>query len=199
VFQPLHLPTTLGHSRRRLDQVDISFSARDRLSHLYIIGQTGTGKSTLLKNLALQDARNGVGFCLIDPHSDRASDHVNTLELPLHHWKVSEATSPYGYNPLTKTSPTHRPLITSGLIDALKKQWIDAWGVRMEHLLRYAILAFLEQPRADLRDIKRLFVDKEFQKEILTRISDPQVLQFWTIEYSAIDCITLAQKLKLAV
>jgi energy-coupling factor transporter ATP-binding protein EcfA2 len=178
---------TLGHSRRRLDQVDISFSARDRLSHLYVIGQTGTGKSTLLKNLALQDARNGVGFCLIDPHGDLALELVNTLEVPLHHWKVSNATSPYGYNPLTKTSPAHRPLITSGLIDALKKQWIDAWGVRMEHLLRYAILALLEQPRADLRDIMRLFVDKVFQKEVLARLSDPQVIQFWTIEYPAMN------------
>jgi Helicase HerA, central domain len=136
VFSHLNYDVNLGHSRRRLDQVDISFAARDRLSHLYIIGQTGTGKSTLLKNLALQDALNGTGFCLVDPHGDLATELANTLQVPLRHWKVSDDTSPYGYNPLTKTSPAHHPLITSGLIDALKKQWIDAWGVRMEHLLR---------------------------------------------------------------
>jgi energy-coupling factor transporter ATP-binding protein EcfA2 len=184
---PKRHPATLGHSRRRSELVGVSFSARDRLSHLYLIGQTGTGKSTLLKNLALQDAQNGVGYCLIDPHGDLANELVNTLDVPLRHWKVSDTISPYGYNPLTKTSPAHRPLITSGLIDALKKQWIDAWGVRMEHLLRYAILALLEQPRADLRDIMRLFVDKAFQKEVLARISDPQVQQFWTIEYPAMN------------
>jgi hypothetical protein len=187
VFSHFSHDINLGHSRRRIDLVDVTFSARDRLSHLYVIGQTGTGKSTLLKNLALQDARNNVGFCLIDPHGDLASELVNVLQVPIRHWKVSDATSPYGYNPLTKTSPAHRPLITSGLIDALRKQWIDAWGVRMEHLLRYAILALLEQPRADLRDIMRLFVDKTFQKEVLARICDPQIQQFWTVEYPAMN------------
>jgi Helicase HerA, central domain len=177
----------LGQSRRRISVVDVCLFAQDRLSHLYIIGQTGTGKSTLLKNLALQDARDGVGFCLIDPHGDLAAELINQLQVPYCLWKVSDPASPYGYNPLTKTSPAYRPIITSGLIDALKKQWIDAWGVRMEHLLRYAILALLEQPKADLRGIMRLFVDKAFQKEVLARISDPQVMQFWTVEYPAMN------------
>jgi len=77
----------------------------------------------------------------------------------------------------------YRPLIASGLIDTLKKQWADAWGARMEHLLRYAILALLEQPKADIRDIVRLFVEKDFRRAVIGRISDPQVYAFWTKEF----------------
>jgi type IV secretory pathway TraG/TraD family ATPase VirD4 len=74
-------------------------------------------------------------------------------------------------------------LVCSGLIEALRRQWEDAWGARMEHLLRYSILALLEQPQADIRDIVRLLIEKEFQKRVLPRISDPQVRYFWEVEY----------------
>ena len=78
-------------------------------------------------------------------------------------------------------------LVTSGLIDSLKKQWSDAWGPRMEHLLRYAILALLEQLRADMRDIMAMFLDREFRKQVVAKVTDPQVLQFWTQEYPAMN------------
>lgn len=103
--------------------------------------------------------------------------------MPHRYWNLADEQSPYGYNPLTRTSASFRPLIASGLIDALRKQWADAWGARMEHLLRYALLALLEQPKTDIRDIMRLFVEKPFQKEVIARISDPQVRRFWTQEY----------------
>ena len=73
--------------------------------------------------------------------------------------------------------------MTSGLIQALRKQWADAWGVRMEHLLRHAVLALLDAPQADLRDIPRMFLDRSFRIEVLTHVFDPQVRRFWTDEY----------------
>jgi type IV secretory pathway TraG/TraD family ATPase VirD4 len=178
---------TIGSASHRYGDQPFGMSTRDRLSHLYIIGQTGTGKSTLMRNLAKQDARSNTGFCLIDPHGDLAHSLSTALSIPHSYWNVADDQCPYGYNPLTRVSPSLRPLIASGLIETLKKQWADAWGARMEHLLRYAILALLEQPKTDIRDIMRLFVDQTFQKEVVSRVSDPQVKQFWTQEYPAMN------------
>jgi hypothetical protein len=81
-------------------------------------------------------------------------------------------------------------LLASGLIETLKKQWADSWGARMEHLLRYAILALLDQPQADIRDIVRLYVDKEFRREVVARIGDEQVRAFWTTEFPKMNYLT---------
>jgi type IV secretory pathway TraG/TraD family ATPase VirD4 len=178
---------TLGTASYRYGDRPFGMPLRDRLSHLYIIGQTGTGKSTLLRNLSKQDAAAGIGFCLIDPHGDLAQTLGTALSVPHRYWNVADENGPYGYNPLTRVSPSLRPLIASGLIETLKKQWADAWGARMEHLLRYATLALLELPQTDIRDIMRLFVDQSFQKEVVSRVSDPQVKQFWTQEYPAMN------------
>jgi hypothetical protein len=175
--------TPLGLGYRHYGDIPFGIRLADRLMHLYVIGQTGTGKSTLLGNLALHDARAGIGFCLIDPHGDLASDISDRLTVPHLHWNVADPRSPYGYNPLTRVSASYRPLIASGLIESLKKQWADAWGARMEHLLRYAILALLEQPSADIRDIVRLYVEKDFRRKVISRVTDAQVLAFWTQEF----------------
>ncbi len=153
---------------------------------MYIVGQTGVGKSTLLGRMVEQDGRAGRGFCLIDPHGDLA-EAAQAYCPDAVYWNVADPASPYGYNPLTKTSPALRPLVTSGLIEALRKQWADAWGVRMEHLLRHAVLALLDAPDTDLRDIPRMFLDRSFRIEVLTHVSDPQVRRFWTEEYPAMN------------
>ena len=170
-------------------QGDVPFGIRlpDRLLHLYVIGQTGTGKSTLLGRLAAQDARRGHGFCLIDPHGDLARQLSATLSEPHRYWDAADPASPYGYNPLTHVSAAHRPLVASGLLETLKRQWHEAWGVRMEHLLRYALLALLEQPQADLRDVIRLFTEKDFRRQVVARVTDAQVRAFWTREYPAMN------------
>ena len=162
----------------------------DRLLHTYVIGQTGTGKSTLLENLAAQDLAGGQGFCLIDPHGELAealAEHPKVL-----HWRVADPACPFGYNPLQAVGASRRHLVASGLIEALRKQWADAWGPRMEHLLRYAVLALLEQPQADLRDVMRLFLESDFRRQAVTRISDPQVHAFWSREYPAMNYRTSA-------
>ena len=181
---------TLGTAYHHYTPYAFGQTLPDRLLHTYVIGQTGTGKSTLIENLARQDLNRGQGFCLIDPHGELAealSDHPHVL-----HWRVSDPNAVMGYNPLLSVSASRRHLVVSGLIEALKKQWADAWGPRMEHLLRYAVLALLEQPQADLRDIMRLFLESDFQKQAIPRISDPLVHAFWTKEYPAMNYRTSA-------
>ncbi len=182
--------TQLGTAYHRYGDKPFGIYRRDRLSHMYVIGQTGTGKSTLLGNLAAQDAQRKQGFCLIDPHGDLARGLHETIGVEHVYWDVSDADSPYGYNPLTRV-PTHlMPLVASGFIETLKKQWSDSWGARMEHLLRYAVLALLEQPLADMRDISRLFMETDFRRNVVARISDPQVRAFWTVEFPKMKYLT---------
>jgi hypothetical protein len=146
----------------------------------------------LLQNVAWQDARNGTGFCLIDPHGDIAESlHQNITEDHLY-WDVADPDCLLGYNPLKRVSEQYRPLVASGLIETLKKQWPDAWGARMEHLLRHAILALLEQPSADLRDLMRLFVYKGYRRQVTESLTDPQVRFFWKHEFPALNYQTSA-------
>ena len=142
--------TTLGLAFPRYGEPKpFGIKTRDRLAHVFVIGQTGTGKSTLLANLACQDAAAGHGFCLLDPHGDLAVDLHNVLQAEHHYWDVGDPKSPYGYNPLAPVPAPYRPLVASAFIATLKQQWPDAWGARMEHLMRYAILALLERSDSD--------------------------------------------------
>ena len=179
--------TLLGIGYARYGGRPFGIKLSDRLQHLYILGQTGTGKSTLLFNMARQDARHDIGFCLIDPHGDLAEQVAEEVGERAILWDAADPTSRLGYNPLTRTSPGLRPLVASGLIESLRKQWAEAWGARMEHLLRHALLALLDQPQTDLRDIMRLFLDRAFRREVVARVTDPQVRQFWTEEFPALN------------
>ncbi len=183
----LNSVTTLGLAHNRYGNRPFGIHQADRLMHLYVIGQTGTGKSTLLLNMALQDAQCGRGMCLIDPHGDLASDLKTRLGDMAIYWDVADPACTLGYNPLTRTTQALRPLVASGLIEALKRQWSEAWGVRMEHLLRYAILVLLDQTSTDLQDVMRLFLDKEFRREAVSRVIDEQVRQFWQQEFPAMN------------
>lgn len=174
----------LGLAHRRYQApAPFGISAVDRLQHLHIIGQTGTGKSTLLLNLAHQDACRRTGFCLIDPHGDLAESLQRDLIMPHLYWDVGDPNCRLGYNPLRRVAAQHRPLVTSSLIETLKKQWPDAWGARMEHILRYSVLALLETDNADLRDIVRLLTQKGYRRQVIAQITDPQARFFWKTEF----------------
>jgi DNA helicase HerA-like ATPase len=179
--------TPLGIARHQYGDRPFGILQADRMLHLYVIGQTGTGKSTFLLNLALHDARAGRGLCLIDPHGDLALSLHRQLDIPHHYFDIADPDCRLGYNPLGRVHRSFRPLLASGLIETLKKQWADSWGARMEHLLRYAILALLDQPQADIRDIVRLYIDKEFRREVISRITDEQVRAFWTKEFPSMN------------
>lgn len=177
---------TIGYAYSCQVRQSFSMATADRLLHLYVLGQTGAGKSTLLGHLAQQDAAQKVGFCLLDPHGDLETELRQELGDGALYWDVADPACPFGYNPLAKVAAAHRPLVASALIDTFKKQWIDAWGPRMEHLLRSAPLALLDQPRADLRDVLPLFFDKSCREVVIAQVEDEQVRQFWQVEFKAL-------------
>ncbi len=159
----------------------------DRLSHMYVIGKTGVGKSTLLETLALEDLAAGRGFALIDPHGD-LGERVYAA-VPEHrkgrviYLNAPDPTQPYGYNPLHRVRDDKIPLAASGLIETLKKLWPDAWGVRMEHILRNALYALLERDDATLPDILRLFADEKYRMGVVRDIRNETVRRFWQNEF----------------
>lgn len=165
----------------------IGISQADRLSHMHIIGKTGVGKSTLMEILLRQDIVAGRGFALIDPHGDLA-DRVwawtpDALKDRITYLNAPDPTQPFGYNPLRRLRPERIPLAAAGLLETFRKQWPNAWGVRMEHVLRNALYALLERDDATLPDILRLFSDKKFRKAVARKIENPVVKEFWTTEF----------------
>jgi type IV secretory pathway TraG/TraD family ATPase VirD4 len=184
--------TMIGRTRGREPERPFGIHQSDRLHHMYIIGQTGTGKSTLMQSMMRQDIANGQGFCVIDPHGDLASAVAQAAGGKAIYWDAANPDCPYGYNPLTYASEQYRPLIASGLIDTLKKQWADAWGARMEHLLRHALLALLCQQGSSLRDIMAMFLESVFRQRVLSKVTDEQVLNFWRVEFPKMNYKTAA-------
>ncbi|HWA91465.1 MAG TPA: type IV secretion system DNA-binding domain-containing protein [Rhizomicrobium sp.] len=160
----------------------------DRLSHMYVIGKTGVGKSTLLKTLALQDFEAGRGFALVDPHGDLVeplAKGIATLDPErLVYLDATNPFQPYGYNPLRRVRDDKIPLAVSGLLETLKKLWPDAWGVRMEHVLRNTLYTLLERSDAKLPDILRLYADDDFRKEVVRDIRNEVVKEFWESEFN---------------
>lgn len=159
----------------------------DRLFHLYVIGKTGTGKSTLMETLARQDIELGHGVCVIDPHGDLAERLVAHIPKErkddLVYLDAADNNQPYGYNPLRRVRKDKVPLAVSGLMEALKKLFDDAWGVRMEHVLRNTLYALIECGDATLPDILRMLTDTSFQRSVVKKITNVQVREFWEHEF----------------
>src|SRR3990172_6565103 len=145
----------------RNDRRVFGIKREDRFSHVYIIGKTGTGKSTLLETMALQDLEYGNGFALIDPHGDLVDRIARRIpperKADVLYLNATDPSQPYGYNPLRQIRHDRIALAASGMMEVFKKLWPEAWGVRMEHILRNILMALLEQPDATLHDVLRIF------------------------------------------
>ncbi len=159
----------------------------DLRHHAYLVGQTGTGKSTLLSTLMRQDMVDGRGFALIDPHGDLAEQLLSRLPENRRHdvtyLNPADANSRIGFNPLACPLPHVRPVAAAALLDVFKKLWDDSWGPRLEHLLRYALLALVEMEGATLGDVLRIMEDDCFRKAIAEKVSNRQVRRFWLEEF----------------
>ncbi|TKJ35677.1 MAG: hypothetical protein CEE38_13770 [Planctomycetes bacterium B3_Pla] len=160
---------------------------KNRRGHIYIIGKTGTGKSTLIENMVISDIEAGNGCALIDPHGDLAEsvlDHVPKRRIEdVIYFNPSDIQYPIAFNPLGKIGHDYHHLVASGLISVFKKVWSEFWGPRLEHILRHSILTLLEYPGSTLLDIPRLLTNDRFRKQVLAAVTHQQVREFWFSEF----------------
>ena len=161
----------------------------DRSRHMYIIGQTGAGKSGTLSLLALSDIFHGQGYAIIDPHGDFAIDNMKFIPASrindVVYFNPADTAHPLGFNPLEVTDPSMKSNISSEVIGVLKRMFGESWGPRLEYILRYTILALLDRPETTMLDITRMLTDKKFRKETLAYCTDTVVLQFWNVEFAS--------------
>ncbi len=161
----------------------------DRSRHVYIIGQTGAGKSGLLELFALSDIYHNQGYAIIDPHGDFAIENMKFIpEARLDdvvYFNPADVEHPIGFNPLEVTNPAQKSTISSEVIGVLKRMFGDSWGPRLEYILRYTILALLDRPEPTMLDITRMLTDKKFRKETIGYCNDVVVRQFWNVEFAS--------------
>jgi hypothetical protein len=161
----------------------------DRSRHVYIIGQTGAGKSGLLELFALSDIFHGHGYAVIDPHGDFAVNNMRFIPgsrlQDVVYFNPADTAYPLGFNPLEVTNPEQKSNISSEVIGVLKRMFGESWGPRLEYILRYTILALLDRPTTTMLDITRMLTDKKFRKETLAYCTDTVVLQFWNVEFAS--------------
>lgn len=174
------------HFRRRHEIV--AMQDDDRRRHVYIVGKTGTGKSTLLLNLIADDIRAGRALGVIDPHGDLVADALRRIPRSRTNDVIlfDPAEHPIAFNPLACSRPEQRPLVAGGVLSAMKKVFaIDETNApRLLYVLRNVLLALVEQPRATLLDVPRMLVDDAFRRHVLSHVSDPLVRSFWQSEFA---------------
>src|SRR5438067_1571396 len=163
----------------------------DRRQHVYCVGKTGTGKTTLLRNLILQDIYGGHGVGVIDPHGDLAHDlldHIPSWRTDdVVYFNPSDLEHPIGFNLFQNVPLERRHLVASGLVSAFKSIWRDSWGPRLEYILYAATAALLDCPNTSLLGVNRMLTDADYRRRIVAKVHDPFVRAFWTDEYERYD------------
>jgi len=175
-----------GETTGRFPHNRFGIKQADRLFHVHIIGKTGTGKTSLLETLIRQDIDAGRGCALIDPHGDlalRVRKYARARRADVIYLDAADPTAPYGYNPLRRIGEKHIPLAVSGLMEVFKKRFADAWGVRMEHVLRNTLYAILESGGGALPDVLSMLTDKDFRRDVVSRVKNETVRRFWEKEF----------------
>jgi hypothetical protein len=183
-----HAVTILGEAVYRGVRSKFGIKTDDRRRHLYVIGKTGMGKSTLLENMLFSDIHAGRGIGLIDPHGDLVDavlqfipkERSNDVVL----FDPSDNDYPISFNILECRERDQRPLVASGIMSVFTKLWPDVWSGRMEHILRNTLLALLETEGSSMLGIMRMFSDDAYRGKVVSRLSDPLVRSFWEDEYA---------------
>lgn len=160
----------------------------DRRRHMYLIGKTGMGKSTMLENMIVADIRAGQGIAVVDPHGDLVEKIVDYIPAnrinDVIYFNPADSEHPIAFNIIEVTDPSHQHLIASGLVGVFKKIYAESWGPRLEYVLRNAILALLDYPGSTLLGIMRILVDKTYRGKVIEKVKDPVVRSFWVDEYA---------------
>lgn len=180
--------TYFAETNFRNERKKFGIKRRDRSRHIYIIGKTGVGKTTLLENMAVQDIIAGEGIGFVDPHGDTAQKLLasvpkNRVDDVLY-FAPHDMDWPIAFNVMESVDPTQRHLVANGLLGVFKKIWPDVWSPRMEYILNNCILALLEYPDSTLLGINRMLSDKPYREDVISKITDPVVKSFWVNEFS---------------
>ena len=195
---PASLPIVTGEPRPDLSPIATTnfrghntvfgLQRMDRSRHLYIIGQTGVGKSGMLELLTISDIYSPYGFAVIDPHGDYAQNVMRRVPAErandVIYFNPADVDYPMAFNPMEVTDPKLKTHTASELIGVLKRMF-DSWGPRLEYILRYTLLALLDYPEATMLDITRMLTDKKFRNDVLKHVGDPVVRNFWQIEFAS--------------
>lgn len=180
--------TVFAETNYRSQLKRFGIKENDRSNHMYVIGKTGTGKSTLLENLVIQDLKKGKGLALIDPHGDMVERILNFVPNyrvnDVIYFNPADVNYPVGFNVMEVKNEAEKHLVSSGLISVFKKLWSDSWGPRLEYVLRNCILALLENEGSTLLGIMKLLVDRDYRARIVRHLKDPIVRNFWEEEFA---------------
>ncbi len=180
--------TFFAETDARGKRTRFGIKAEDRTRHVYVIGKTGMGKSTLLENMAVQDIQNGEGIAFMDPHGSTAEKLLeyipeNRMKDVLY-FAPFDMENPISFNVMEDVGPDKRHLVVSGLMSTFKKIWVDAWSARMEYILSNTLLALLEYPGSTLLGVNRMLSDKEYRNAVVANVKDPSVKSFWVDEFA---------------
>ena len=185
-FDPNRI-TYFAKTDARGQKVKFGIKAKDRQRHMYVIGKTGMGKSTMLENMAVQDIQNGEGLAFIDPHGGSAEMLLNYIpesrERDLLYFAPFDTDNPVSFNIMEDVGADKRHLVVSGLMSVFKKIWVDAWSARMEYILSNTLLALLEYPNSTLLGVNRMLSDDNYRAMVIHNITDPAVKAFWKDEF----------------
>jgi type IV secretory pathway TraG/TraD family ATPase VirD4 len=169
----------------------VGLRRQDRRQHLYVVGKTGTGKTTLLRNLILQDIEAGEGVGLIDPHGDLAEELLDFIPK----WRTdhvlyfdpADGQWPVGFNLLKSVEPHRRHLVASAVVGSFKSIWRDSWGPRLSYLLYASVAALLECQNTSLLGVQRMLADSRYRDWVVRQVRDPAVRSFWEKEFAGYD------------
>jgi len=182
----------IGTLKASIEDRWLSLSQADRRRHMYVIGQTGSGKSTLIGSCILQDVLAGRGFAFIDPHGDSAELIIDSIPKSrvrdVVYFNPSDTGFPFGFNPLRGVPDHLKATATANLIATFRSIWRESWGPRMEHILSNTISALMEYPDnmgISLLAIPKMLTDDRFRRRVLRHVKDPIVLAFWKNEFAA--------------
>jgi hypothetical protein len=186
-FTPQEL-SVYGVTNFRGDNQVFGSLRKDRGRHIYVLGQTGVGKTKILELMCLSDIFYDEGFAVIDPHGDFALNMLSFIPerriKDVVYFNPADSEHPIGFNPLEVTDPAFKTQTSSELVGVMKRLF-DSWGPRLEYILRYTILALLDYPNSTILDITRMLTEKKFRDAVISYIDDPVVKTFWTTEFAS--------------
>ncbi len=180
--------TVFAKTNFRNQEVPFGIKTDDRRRHMYLIGKTGMGKTTLMENMVIQDIRNGHGVAFLDPHGDSVQRILDSIPASrvndVIYFNPADLEYPVAFNILEAVDTKYKHLVASGLMGVFTKIWANLWSARMEYILNNTILALLDSPGNTLLGITRMYVDKKYRKKIVDNVKDPMVKAFWVDEFA---------------